>query len=263
MTGRFSRLEFGDREESHERSRPLDLGTPVRTADHFAAQALEAHQHGRFETALQLYTRALREDRARIPAWVGQVQMLVELREYAEGRMWSDKALELFKGNGDLLSAKAQACLRDGDPKTAAASTDAAFKSPGTSPWRWIIRGEVMLTQAAARSRDCFERALAEAGADWFDRITIARVCLHHGRAAAAVEFAQQAAEMRPAHAFCWLTLGECQQQLGFADRARQSVRRALELKPGFEPARELLEFIDADVGRTRFFRRLRGWLRQ
>ena len=40
-------------------------------------------------TALQLYTRALGQNRAVIPAWVGQVQMLVELGEYHEARLWA------------------------------------------------------------------------------------------------------------------------------------------------------------------------------
>src|SRR5215510_6228954 len=146
MPGRFTRLEFDEEGRKRESELPQSVeGTPPRDAQHYASLAVEAAQLGRFETALQMYTRCVRDDRTMIPAWVGQVQMLVQLEEYAEARLWSDKALELFRDNGDLLAAKAQACLRQGDEATGMALSDSSLRSQGTSPWRWEVRGEALV----------------------------------------------------------------------------------------------------------------------
>ena len=120
MSGRFTRLEMEDQRRAESGSAEELAGTPVRTAAHHREVADEAYRAGHFETALQMYTRALGVDRSLVPAWVGQLQMLVELREYPEARLWADKALELFRNNGDILAAKAQACVRQGDATAAA-----------------------------------------------------------------------------------------------------------------------------------------------
>ena len=110
MSKRFQRLEIrhDPEEDQHESESTSPLaGTPVRDADYYMRCAVEAEELGRFETALQMYTRALRQERALIPAWVGQVQMLVQLDEYQEARLWSDKALELFeRGVSSLKNAR-------------------------------------------------------------------------------------------------------------------------------------------------------------
>ncbi len=56
------------------------------------------------------------------PAWVGQVQMLVQLQEYPQASLWSQKALELFPSHGDLMAGQAQAECRMGNLKKAYAS---------------------------------------------------------------------------------------------------------------------------------------------
>lgn len=221
--GRFGRLEFGDRNENRQASgtgsgagstarRELaaseELGTPLRTPAHHLQAAVDAYRIGRFDAALQLYTRALQGNRALVPAWVGQVQMLVELGEYAEARLWADKALELFKGNGDLLAAKSRACLRDGDATAALACSDASLRTAGSSPLRWQARGEAMLARNGERARDCFEKSILEPAAEWFDRIVVARIYLFHDRPTPAIEFAQAGLKLEPASWFGWFVLG-------------------------------------------------------
>src|SRR5262249_50249458 len=150
--------------------------TPSTNDRELLAKAHEEHHWGQFEPALRLYTRSLEANRGLIPAWVGQVQMLVQLEELHEARLWSDKALELFRNNGELLAAKAQACARLKDTKAAIACSDGALAVPGSSPWRWIARGEVLLATGQRQSEDCFRKALLEPAADWFDRVFIARI---------------------------------------------------------------------------------------
>ena len=163
MDGRFTNLEFEDHED--DSSKVSKHGkTKENITSNFVSQAETEYRWGRFESALRLYTRALRDDRTVVPAWVGQVQMLVQLGEHHEARVWSDKALEIFHDNGELLSAKAQACVRMADTKSALACSDKALQTPGHSPWRWIVRGEILLAKKEKRSESCFEKAIAEKG---------------------------------------------------------------------------------------------------
>jgi len=241
MNGRFSRLEFNEKPVERAASVEASVGTPIRTADHDLSLANEAYRAGQFENGLRLYTRALTQCRTLVPAWVGQVQMLIELGEYREARLWSDKALDLFKSNGDLLAAKAQACLRENDRKSALACSDASLQSPGSSAFRWRARGETMLEKTPARARDCFDRSLAEEGAGWFDRICIARIYLFYDKAAAGIEFAQAALDQEPKAAYCWFIVGSCQEELGMVERAGKSYACALQQSPRDDALRAAL----------------------
>jgi tetratricopeptide (TPR) repeat protein len=279
--GRFGRLEFRDRGEqrsTNERSesrvsarrtvsstddltqqQSLGSGNAIRTPAHHLQAAGEAYRSGRFDAALQLYTRALQGNRALVPAWVGQVQMLVELGEYVEARLWSDKALELVKGNGELLAAKARACVRDGDDAAALACSDASMRTNGTSPLRWQARGEAMLARNGERARDCFEKSILEPTADWFDRIVVARIYIFHGRPTPAVEFAQTALKLEPGHWFSWMVLGKAQEALGWSREAEASYERAHSLPGGRVEADSALTALRAKSGAATFVVRLRG----
>lgn len=264
MAGRFTRLEFSDEGRQRDEHQPQSLeGTPVRDAQHFFALATEACLLGRFETALQMYTRSVREDRTLIPAWVGQVQMLVQLNECSEARLWSDKALELFRDHGDLLAAKSQACLRLGDVPTAMACSDTSLRSPGTSPWRWEVRGEVLLSRGESLYRTCFQKALAEPLADWFDRVIISGMLLFHDHAMAAIDFAQQAASLRATHPGVWFALGQCQAALGWNDQAEETFARCLQLTPRLEEAVQAIENLRSQTVLDRLARRIGGWFRR
>lgn len=259
MSGRFAKLEMQDRTQSATADSGQLLGTPVRTPQHDMVFAVEAWRSGQFETALQMYTRALRGDRSLIAAWTGQVQMLVELFEYPEARLWADKALELFKNNGDLLAGKAQACLRQGDHKQAVISSDLSLQSPGSSALRWRVRAEVMLRSAAPRARDCFEKSLAEPAADWFDRVLIARIYLHHRLPAAALPYAQVGVDMQPGLPYPWLILGHCQAALGLRDRAARSYESCRQLPGGQADAAAAIRTLQQTGPATRIGRWLRG----
>ena len=257
MSERFKHLELRESEHTLAESATTTAGCPVRTAGDDHRHAVEAVHTGRFETALQLYTRALREDRGFVPAWTGQVQMLIQLDECAEARLWSDKALELFLSNGELLGAKAQACARLGDHKAAMASSDAALQSPGSSAARWQSRGEVLLPKDARLARDCFDKSLAEADADWFDRALIAMIYLYHRKSTVALEFAQAAVELKPSQPFSWTIRARCQEALGWFEQAATSYEHGLELAPG---NREIGDALFAIQARTPP-QRVLGWL--
>jgi predicted Zn-dependent protease len=186
--------------------------------------------------------------------------MLVAAGEYHEARIWSDKALELFRGNPELLSAKAQACIRIHDMRGAYAASDGALQTPGSSPWRWQVRGELLLADGKRQHDQCFAKALAEPAADWFDRVIIARILVFHRKFAAAAEYLKQAVALEPGHAYSWLELGRCQAALGLAGAARQSVGEALALRPDLLEARRALDEFENVSLLKRVLRRLRLW---
>jgi tetratricopeptide (TPR) repeat protein len=242
MPSRFSHLEFEDEDNRTEQA-GLQPALPAET---YLTQANGCYRLGRFEQALRLYTRCLREDAGTVEAWVGQVRMLVELGEFNEARLWSDKALEVFRGNGELLAAKAQSCARLKDFKAAYSCSDASLTSPGSSPWRWEARGEVLLAQGDSKCQRCFEKALVEPLADWFDRVVLARIYMYYGRMTNAIEHAREALAAEPGNSLIWLTLGSCQQALGLRKEAAVSYRRTLEVDPRCREARAALESLDS-----------------
>jgi tetratricopeptide (TPR) repeat protein len=260
MNGRFSRLEVETKPAAAaEHAEPALLGNTIRTSQTDMQAAEEANRNGRFEHALQMYTKALGKNQSLVAAWVGQVQMLVELGEYAEARLWSDKALELFRNNGDLLAAKARACLRQGDKTAALECSDASLQSPGASPLRWEARAEVLLDKNAARARDCFDKALADAAADWFDRVIIARVYMFHRRGVLAMEMAQAAVGLKPGHGYCWYVLGAAQESVGWSDQAATSYRRAIDLTPTLSQSKDALRILQSRSVSQRLWRRIGG----
>lgn len=254
MPGRFTNLEFDDQEHVAEPPAVTLQGAENSIPDYLQS-ADDARQWGRYEAALRFYTRALQEERSLVPAWVGQVQMLVQLDECHEARVWSDKALELFRNNGELLAAKAQACARLGDLGTALACSDAALQSAGSSPWRWIARGDVLLARQQKYADECFQKAVAEPGATWFERVVIARVYTHYRRFVNALQYLKEATQLEPTHGYGWFELGQCQLALGFAPSADDSFRRCLELRPDYAEAQKALDTLSR--GMT-----LSAWLR-
>lgn len=263
MSGRFSRLEMAQAQREEAVEAAIFQGAAVRTAEMDLSLADDAYRDGRFEEALQQYTRALGRRQSMLPAWVGQVQMLVELGEHAEARLWADKSLELFKNNGDLLAAKSRACLFQGDGTAALQCSDASIQSPGTSPLRWQARGEVQLAREGRRAKDCFEKALAEPAADWFDRVVIARAYLRGGKGLPALEMAREATSLRPAHAYCWCVLGEAQEAVGWIGEALASYQRGLDVSPGHAMSKASLKRVSNLSAGARFSQRVRGWFQR
>jgi len=245
MPGRFTNLELHD--ERREEEFALEE-RQTRRSDEVGclAQADEAYRWGRFETALQMYTRCLETNRAVIPAWVGQVQMLVQLGEYNEARLWSDKALELFRDNGELLAAKAQACARLRDYRAAFACSDASLRVPGSSPSRWQARGEVLLAKGQGYYDESFQRSLTESQANWFDRVVIARIYLFYRRAANALQYLRAAVQLEPTQGIVWFEMGNGQLALGLTSAARTSYERCLELRGDYREARVALESLES-----------------
>lgn len=221
-------------------------------------RAIQAFHRGDFEQAMRYFTRTLELDRGFVPAWVGQVQMLVELGELREADLWADKALELFHENGELLATKAVARARLKDKRAASACSDAAISARGSSAYRWLARGEAMLAYGASDVGACFDRAMLEPDADWFTRLWIGRIYRHYHRPTQALVAARQATEEAPHAPFAWYIRGLCERDLAMTS-SRKSLERAIELDGTYLRARTALRERSDASWLKRVISRLRG----
>lgn len=251
---RFTNLEFG-RHREQERESAVVLTDEAR----HLAEAEAAFRGGYFEQALRLYGRVLESNPKSAAAWIGQVRMLIELGEFAEAKVWADKALEQLPTEPELLAAKGVALARSGDTDAALAFSDAAIGEQGDTPYVWIARGDVLLSRSEKRADYCFAKALAAAPGDWLWPWLASRVQLFYRQFALALKLARQALSLEVGAAVIWLQLGRCQLALGLAEDAHQALAQARQLDPACPDAicaRE--EFRD-----TGLLQRLRGrWRR-
>jgi tetratricopeptide (TPR) repeat protein len=228
----------------------------MRDEQHWLKQADAERRRGLYENALRLYSRSLELDKSQVTGWLGQVQMLVVLGEHPEAELWSRKALELFKNQGDLLAGRAQALWRMKDRRQAVASCDAAMAQGGMSAYRWIVRGEVMIGSGDV-DRYCFDKAV-QLDADWLVPLEIAQVYLYHRRPTKALARVRQAVEKEPDQPLPWYVQGVCERELNMIEPAKRSFRRCLEIVPHHADAeRALLELNQQGWSLTRALLRL------
>lgn len=251
---RFGNLEFEGAGEH--------LATPgevITDEARFLGEAETAFRGGYFEQALRLFGRVLESNPKSAPAWIGQVRMLIELGEFAEAKVWADKALDHLPNEPELLAAKGVALARAGDTEAALAFSDAAVSERGDTPYVWLARGDVLLARAEKRADFCFAKALAAMPGDWLWAWLASRVHLFYRRFALALKLARQALALETGAAVVWLQLGRCQLELGLADEAHQALAQARQLDPAC-PAAESVRDEFRDTG---WLRRLQGrWRR-
>jgi tetratricopeptide (TPR) repeat protein len=143
------------------------------------------------------------------------VRALIELGEFREAALWSDKALEQFPEDPELLAAKAVALARSGDLEEAIALSDAAIEQRGDAPYVWLARGDVLLARREKRAEYCLEKALALARGDWVISWLAARVRFYYQQFALAMKLVQTLLESNGGRAVLWVELGACQYELG------------------------------------------------
>jgi tetratricopeptide (TPR) repeat protein len=258
---RFDRLEF-DHEPEGKAEGLEPSGPPGPEQGDQAAWLAKADDHrrrGLYENALRFYSRALELDRTLVGGWVGQVQMLILLGEHPEAELWSRKALELFKGQGDLMAGRAQALFRIGDRTQALELADAALRQEGDSAYRWMVRGELLISDRDDVDRHCFDKAV-QAERDWLVPLEIALIYLHHRQPSKALLRARQAVEKSPGSFYAWMIQGDCERATGLDRQARTSYERCLELSPRHQDAsRKLAELQNQGWSLARGVRRLIG----
>lgn len=256
---RFDRLEFDHDQEHREANAQRLVAEPISDGDAWLAKADDQRRRGLYENALRYYSRALEVDRSLIAGWVGQVQMLVMLGEYPEAELWARKALEHFKNQGDLMAGRAQALMRLGDRGEAMPLADAALRQEGSAAYRWMVRGEILVTGRDDMDRHSFDKAV-QADRDWLIPLEIALIYLHYDRPSKALLRARQAVEKEPGSFYTWYIQGLCEQKLGFDRQAVTSFQRCREFSPGHvEAGRRLAEIENQGWSLVKSLRRLFG----
>jgi len=252
---RFDKLELP--EEQPEPPRKPTVPPADQDEHYWLNQAAEHRRAGGYEDALRFYSRALEVEKSLVVAWVGQVQMLVQLGEYPQAELWSRKALEFFPNQPDLLAGRAQAVCRLGDLKQAHALSDGAMQQRGDSSYCWSVRGELMVAGKQKTDRSCFDHAQL-VSSDWLVPLEIALIYLHYRIPSKALQRAQVAVQQAAASFYAWFILGQCQQELGFIEAARTSYSRCLELSPRHYEAGVRI----SELGRGSWTATARRWFR-
>jgi tetratricopeptide (TPR) repeat protein len=236
---RFSWLEFGDK--SDDVAGKSGTGEEIRNEEYFHKQALRYRLAGDFELALRNYSRALEQNSAFFPGWLGQVLMLIELGEYKEAVVWADKALEMFPEHPELLAAKAVACARDGRLEKAIAYSDTSIAKDNVTSAVWLARAEVLLNRKSSVAQNCISKAVAAAGEDEpMIRLQAGRLLNRMEDFAGALQHLRMVSDELPKSALVWFELGRSQAGLGRPE-AKASFKQAIKLHPNWSQAEEAL----------------------
>jgi tetratricopeptide (TPR) repeat protein len=254
---RFDKLEFGSNPKKVPRTK--EKLAALKDEKHWFQLADGHRRTGHHENALRFYSRCLEMNRSQVAAWVGQVQMLVQLKEYPQARLWSQKALELFPANSELMAAGAQAECRMGNTQQALVLSDGALQQTGESAYQWQVRGELAVARKGRTDRHCFDKAQL-ADRDWLVPLETGLIYCFYKAYSKGQARLQQAVEGAPDAYYAWYQLGCCQAKIGLDHAAGQSFHRCLELCPKHIEAGQKL----AELGRpqwplVRTFRRLLG----
>jgi tetratricopeptide (TPR) repeat protein len=254
---RFDKLEF---ERPPDRPNKVDAEPRVEKDEKYWVKlADENRRTGSYETALRFYSRALEIDKTLVPAWVGQVQMLIHLQEYPQASLWSQKALEIFPSNGELMASQAQGECRMGNMKKAYSLSDGALRQRGESAYRWQVRGELVVAGKQRNDRYCFDKAQL-ADKDWLVPLESALIYMHYSNHSMAQQRAQMAVEKAPQAYYPWYVLGLCQTKLGFDSAALSSFNRCVQLCPRHDDALSRIRELETPQWPfSRLWSRLRG----
>ncbi len=248
---RFSQLEF--EEVNPERKRAQ--GEAVRGAGYFYKQALKYWLAGEFDLALRNYSRVLERNNTTFDAWAGQVLMLIELGEYREAIVWSDKALELFPEHPELLATKAMAYCRDSKMEKAIAYSDNSITKDNITSRVWLARAEILLNRKSSIAQNCISKAISIAGnTAAVVKLEAARLLRKKGNYSSAIAHLNDVVKVFPKSALVWYELGSCQSKLGLS-QARATLEQSLKFHPGWNVAESAL----AKCQGRGFFRKLFG----
>ena len=243
---RFERLEF-DQEPEGGPGGAAPLENAEESEEGHARWMQKADDHrrrGLYENSLRFYSRALELDKTITAAWVGQIQMLVLLGEFTEAELWAKVARDV-QGPRRPDGGPRPGPGSHGRPVDAMELADAALREEGSSAYRWMVRGELLISNKDGVDRHCFDKAVV-AENDWLVPLEIALIYLHHENPSNALVRARQSVEKAPQAFYAWLIQGQCEAALGFVKGAKSSFARCLELSPRHLEASRQLAGLDA-----------------
>lgn len=244
---RFDFLEIADAEAARVDSEELELVD----GPYFATQAGQAFLVEDYEKALALYSRCLQYDVAFTEAWTYQLRCLIELGEAPEARTWSQRALQKFPKEPDLLSATGLCFLRSGDYQQALMYVDQALQQPKATWYVWRVRGECILTTSPTSAKACFMKAIELAPGNAAIYAEIGLACIHQRQCADAIPFYEKATALNPEAAAYWYRLGKCYEANASFEQASGAYRRSLAACSSYKRSSVALEELEKQgIGR-------------
>ncbi|MEW6556994.1 MAG: tetratricopeptide repeat protein [Elusimicrobiota bacterium] len=203
--------------------------------NYYLQEAEKLFREGGYETALRSYSKALGEDPTAIPAWLGQVRCLLDLDELKEARVWVNKALEKFPESAELLSIKAVVLARMYEINEALVLSNRAISKKEPSKYIWLDRGFVLLSDNdETNAEHCFSKVLEGNPLEPFFNLRIGICYLDCKKFEKAKIYLEKCANISASNPLVWYKLGQCNEGLGFIDRALWCYEKSLALKPEF-----------------------------
>jgi len=253
-TSRFGRLEVGA-EAVRKPAARAEAGV-ITVEDHLRrGQGLEAQ--GRYEEALQAYSRALRQNAHGEAAWVGQLRCLIEMGDFSEALTWSMRALEYLPQSGDILSLRCIALAREGRGRDAMELSDRIVEAGPAGPLAWIARAWAQGEDRFESAERCISKALEMPDEQMSVSMDAALFYLEHKRFGAALRLLQEVSRARPALAQGWYLQAICLENLGDTDEALAAARHALQIAPHATLYRDAVARLGGAGGLTSFLHRL------
>lgn len=231
MKSRFQNLEL------EESPRPNLTAVPSRDADYYLQEAAAHELEGMFEPALRSFSASLRKDTTRAEGWCGQVRCLVQLEEFREAQVWSQKAAAILPASPQTRSARAYALARSGLLEEALQYSDQAFELQPESkcPYLWLERSACLLAAGRTSSAErCMQKVRElRADADWRQREALELLAFGHHEAA--VGLLNDVVAARPGRANSWLLLARGYRLLGDRTRFQKALDQAGRLRPDWD----------------------------
>ncbi|MFI4911475.1 MAG: hypothetical protein ACIAQZ_07390 [Sedimentisphaeraceae bacterium JB056] len=235
---RFERLEF---QEHASKGQEGPGGEQLRDAGFFYKKGMRMELAGDFESALRNYSRSVEENVNFLDSWEAQIRMLIELQEYNEAQMWSDKALEIFPSNAALMAAKAQACFRNAYFEKALAYSDNAISKKDITPLVWLVRAEIMAQKKTAIAESCIEKAVNIPESNkGYTLLCAGRIMLRYKKYISAIDKLTRASVLLPKSPLVWYELGMAR-YLGKSGDSFQAFEHCLTLRQEWNEAKKML----------------------
>lgn len=227
---------------------PDDLAETVRRQSPAEEQVLrgaDRYFDGDFAGAAAEFAKALQHDPLLFAAGAAEVDALVRAGRLDDAAARADAALQSFGRVPVFYAAKAIVLAHQGAMQAAYEHSDVAVRENADSAFTWLARAEVVL--AAGMSREmrgvetCLENAFRRDATCWQARARAALVLLYWGFPERARQRAAEAAKVVADRPFLWKLMGDCCLRLERPLLARERYERALEVRPGYVPARRAL----------------------
>lgn len=245
-------LEFRESESDGEPREPVGR---LRPADELLRSGRRLYYEGEFLLAAREFARARRHDPALFEAWAEETDACLRLGDVDGAEEVANDAIDSYGRVPVFYAAKALVLAHQGDAEAAYRHSDIAVEHDPSSMLTWLSRGEVIVSTREYGTmksvEHCFQQAARRDRTRWRAKFRAALALMRWEQPARAIERLRQVGDLRPAIAFVWKLLGDCQRKLGDAAAAREAYRIALSRRPDYHPAADALSSMTL-LGRLR-----------